>query len=119
MKLQVMIFLAFIAIAIDLNGQSLNKQSLKGAIIEENKLSTNEFYQFKIISSKNNTWGYDILKKNILFIHQTSIPGLPGNEGFKIKSDAEKVAKLVIEKLEKGEMPPSVTQEELKKMKVL
>jgi len=56
-------------------------------------------------------------KKKI--IHQGSIPGMPGNEGFKSKSSAKKVALLVIEKLKKGEMPPSVTPEELKNLKVL
>jgi hypothetical protein len=52
-------------------------------------------------------------------IHQPSAPGLPGNEGFKTKADAEKVAKLVIDKIKKGEMPPSVTKEEMEKLKVL
>jgi hypothetical protein len=54
-----------------------------------------------------------------LLIHQPSIPGLRGNEGFKTKANAENVAKLVIEKLKKGEMPPTVTIDEMKKLKVL
>ena len=52
-------------------------------------------------------------------IHQPSIPGMPGNDGFKTKADAEKVAQLVIKKIKKGEMPPTVTVEEMKKMKVI
>jgi hypothetical protein len=39
---------------------------------------------------------------------------LPGNEGFKTKEAAAKVAELVISKMKKGEMPPSITIEELK-----
>jgi len=54
-----------------------------------------------------------------LMIHQSSAPGLPGNEGFKTKADAEKVAKLVISKIKKGEMPPTVSIEEMKKLKVI
>ena len=76
-------------------------------------------YTYKVIQSTNNTWGYDIYKGEKIFIHQTSKPGLPGNEGFKTKSDAKKVALLVVEKLKKGEMPPSVTSDELKNLKVL
>ena len=76
-------------------------------------------YSYTIISAPNNTWCYDIYKDKKLFIHQPSIPAVPGNEGFKTKAEAEKVAKLVIEKIKKGEMPPSVTIEEMKKLKVL
>jgi len=53
-----------------------------------------------------------------MLIHQASIPGIPGNDGFKAKSDAKKVALLVIEKLKKGEMPPTVTLDEMKKLNV-
>ena len=54
-----------------------------------------------------------------LLIHQTSIPALPGDEGFKTKADAEKVALLVIDKIKRGEMPPTVSVEEMKKLKVI
>ena len=52
-------------------------------------------------------------------IHQTSAPGLPGNEGFKTKTDAEKVAQLVIDKIEKGEMPPTISIDEIKKLNAI
>ena len=75
-------------------------------------------YTYKIIPSSNSTWCYDIFKAEKMLIHQTNKPGLPGTEGFKNKADAEKVAKLVIEKLKKGEMPPTVTMDEMKKLKI-
>jgi len=37
----------------------------------------------------------------------------------KQKQDAEKVVLLVIDKIKRGEMPPTVTIEELKKLKVI
>ena len=73
---------------------------------------------YKIIDAANKTFCYDIFADGKLMIHQPSVPGLPGNEGFKTKADAEKVAKLVISKIKKGEMPPSVTVEEMRKLKV-
>jgi hypothetical protein len=73
----------------------------------------------QVITSINNTWGYDILVENKIFIHQPSIPGVNGNEGFKSKLAAQNVANLVITKMKKGEMPPSVTEEEMKKLNVL
>ena len=75
----------------------------------------NAIITYQIIPGINNTWGYDILIDNRLTIHQPSIPSLPGNEGFKTKEGAEKVAKLVIKKMKKGEMPPSIDAKEMKK----
>ena len=72
-----------------------------------------------IIPGINSTWGYDILVNDKLTIHQPSIPSLPGNEGFKTKDGAEKVARLVIKKMKKGEMPPSIDAEEMKKLKAI
>ena len=82
-------------------------------------LSNNEpAFQYKIIQAPNNTWGYDILRDNKIFIHQPNRPGLPGMEGFIAKEDAIKVAQLVIAKIKKGEMPPTVSNEELKTLKL-
>ena len=36
----------------------------------------------RVIPSLNNTFGYDILLDGKPLVHQPSIPGLPGNEGF-------------------------------------
>jgi len=80
---------------------------------------SNTKLSYKIIPAANNTFCYDVLVDGKILIHQPSKPGLPGNEGFKTKQDAEKVAKLIISKIKKGEMPPSVTTDELKKLNVL
>lgn len=73
----------------------------------------------KIIPSTNNTFGYDILLYGRPLVHQPSIPGLPGNDGFTTKEKAQKVAELVLKKIRNNEMPPTVTIEELNSMGVL
>lgn len=73
----------------------------------------------KIIDSADKTFGYDIYSDGRLLVHQPSIPGKPGNKGFKTKAAAEKTAKFVMEKIKKGEMPPTVTDKELETLKVL
>ena len=73
----------------------------------------------KIIPAANKTWCYDILADGKMMIHQPSAPGLPGNEGFKTKAAAQKVADLVIQKIKNGEMPPSITKEEMQKIGAL
>lgn len=74
---------------------------------------------YNIIDAPNNTFCYDIYSGGKLTIHQTSKPGLPGNEGFKTKEDAIKVAELVMYKIRKGEMPPTVTEAEMKELGVI
>ena len=92
----------------------------QGAVKFPGKETVNKAaYSFVIIPSLNKTWGYDIYQDKHLFIHQPVIPGLPGNEGFKTKAAADTVARLVIGKIKKGEMPPVVTVEELKKIKAI
>ncbi|HOY31722.1 MAG TPA: DUF4907 domain-containing protein [Bacteroidales bacterium] len=79
----------------------------------------NSGISYTIIPSANMTWGYDIYFEKQLRIHQPTIPGYPGNNGFKTKADAKKVANRIIIKIKNGEMPPGITIEELKKLKVL
>lgn len=72
----------------------------------------------KLIASANKTFGYDIYSDGKLMIHQPCIPSVPGNEGFRSKPEAERAARLVMGKIKKGEMPPSVTPEELKELNI-
>ena len=74
---------------------------------------------YKIIDAPNRTYGYEIYADGRLMIRQASAPALPGNEGFKTKKGAEAVAGLVIEKIKKGQMPPTVEIEEMKKLKAI
>ena len=76
-------------------------------------------FTYKIISAANGTYGYDIYADGKLRIHQPAIPAIPGNEGFKTKAAAEKVANLAISKMKKGESLPTISPEELKKLKAI
>ena len=73
---------------------------------------------YQIITAAANTYGYKILIKNRTLIKQLTIPGRPGTNGFKRRGDAEKVAQLIITKLSKGIMPPTVDEKELIKLKI-
>ena len=74
---------------------------------------------YKVIDAPKQTHGYDVFADGRLMIHQTSAPALPGNEGFKTEEDATKVALLVIDKIKKGEMPPTISIDEMKQLKVI
>ena len=74
---------------------------------------------YKVITALQATWGYDVFADGRLMIHQTSVPALPGNEGFRTKKDATKVAVLALDKIKKGEMPPTISIDEMKKLNVI
>lgn len=74
---------------------------------------------YNIIDAPNNTFGYDVFVDGKLLIHQLNIPAMPGVEGFKTKEDAIKVAELVMRKIGLGEMPPTVSTEELKNIGII
>ena len=74
---------------------------------------------YKMIDASKHTYGYDVFADGKLMISQTSAPALPGNEGFRTKEDATKVALLVIEKIKRGEMPPTISIDEMKQLNVI
>lgn len=57
--------------------------------------------------------GYDIYNGTKRMIHQTSIPGVQGNNGFATREDAEVIAKLVVKKLDANQGFPTISIEEL------
>ena len=64
-------------------------------------------------------FGYDIFQGEQLMIHQPHIPAIQGNRGFGTSEEAQRVAELVIGKLEQGVMPPTVSLEELEALGVI
>ena len=74
---------------------------------------------YKVIGAPKHTYCYDVFADGRLMIHQTSAPARPSNEGFKTKEDATKGALLVLHKIKKGEMPPTISTDEMKKLNVI
>jgi hypothetical protein len=117
------LFTLFICVSL-LQFAHAQQRQASGSQKQQTSFPSGEAYKnseiiFKYIPAANNTWCYDIYSDDRLMIHQPSVPGLPGNEGFKTKEQAKKVAQLVIKKIKNGEMPPSVSTEEMTKLKVL
>ena len=73
----------------------------------------------RLIDAPNGTYGYEILADGKLLVRQTNVPGQPGNTGCTTKADAEQLAVLVSDKVKRGEMPPTVTKEELQQLSII
>jgi len=76
-------------------------------------------FQYFIIKAANETYGYSVFADGNLYIQQTTVPAIKGNIGFADTASAGKIARLVIEKIKNGEMPPTVTIGEMKKLKAI
>ncbi len=74
-------------------------------------------YKVNLISEGN--WGYQLFDNGTMVINQTSIPAVQGTLGFETREKAEKVASFVLDKVNRGEFPPTVSREELESLNVL
>ena len=67
-----------------------------------------------IFRNADHSFGYDILVNGKLRVHQPYIPCVEGNHGFASRTDATRAAEMVVVKVKKGIMPPTLTIDELK-----
>ncbi len=100
-------------------GAATQQPGSNNAVSPEASAYANTKLTYKVIDAPKHTYGYDVFADGRLMIHQTSAPALPGNDGFKTKEDATKVALLMIEKVKKGEMPPTISIDEMKQLNVI
>jgi hypothetical protein len=70
------------------------------------------FYEVDLFKSGDG-WGYDILKKDNIYIHQPFLPAVEGQVPFPDKKSAKKTAQLVIKKIRNHKLP-AITKEEIK-----
>ena len=126
MKNVITIILSISLLIFSSSCNSNSKKKPEEAITTENRQTIERENPYKdaeidavIISSEENTFGYDIYLYDEVLIHQPSCPGQPGNLGFATAEEAIKVADLVIKKLRNNEMPPTVTTQELQELKIL
>lgn len=58
-------------------------------------------------------WAYRIYLRYKLLINQPVVPAVDGNLPFKSEADARKIAELAASKIAKGQMPPTLSIEEI------
>lgn len=120
MKRQVLLSLIIVLVS-----YKVGAQNIKAAAGNTNKSTTSSraakpVLSIRIFSNdtlKNNGdikgFGYDIYRNGTLFIHQPTVPALAGNKGFSSVAGAQKTGSLVMYKIRKGLLPPSVSKQEV------
>lgn len=78
-----------------------------------------QLYAVETFENGEGTWGYRILKNGNLFINQPHIPAVQGNKGFSSSENAQKTGEFIVNKLDAGIIPPTVSLEELDSLNVL
>ena len=64
-------------------------------------------------------WGYKVYVGNDIYINQPFIPGVPGRRYFVTEDDAKKVAELVVKKIMRHHLPPTVSGNELRQLHII
>lgn len=96
------------------NAQAEKQKKEKSAPSPDDKLPID----VKIVELKDGGgWEYDIYVDHKLYIKQDRIPAIQGIYGFATKADAEKTAKLVVEKIKQGQIP-ALSEQELKDLQI-
>lgn len=99
-----------------------NTDSLKSEMTKQKtankEMAARMQFQYFVIKAANYTFGYNVYADGHLYLHQPIIPGVAGNNGFADTATAGRVARFAISKIKMGEIPPTITQEELKQLKV-
>jgi Domain of unknown function (DUF4907) len=81
--------------------------------------ATKETYRVISVENGPGSFGYQILKDGKMLINQATIPAIQGNQGFSSREKAQKTGEFVLQKIEKGFFPPTISPEELDSLGVL
>jgi hypothetical protein len=116
-KFEFLFLLLKVLIFISCSNSSGNNQQRDRELKHSNSLDS--IYRLKITGNEKTGWGYEIYKKEKLFIDQPIIPAISGNGKFKTAREAKIVGELVIIKIMKknGDWP-SITINELDSLKI-
>lgn len=94
---------------------SLNPDIPDSAVIKKPENSSS--FHLEVYKSDGG-WGYKIFKEGKLLIDQPHIPAINGLKTFSTEKDAEKSGSLMMNKLEKNIMPPSISKRELDSLRI-
>lgn len=75
--------------------------------------------RYFVIRVSDGKYGYTVFIDGQLYIEQKSIPSIAGTAGFATTENADRVARRVVDKIRRGEMPPSVSVKDLQEMGVV
>jgi hypothetical protein len=76
-------------------------------------------WTYRLLPAPDSTCGYEVRQQGQPLIRQVSVPGRPGSRGFAQARTAHASATLVLAKLQRGQLLPSITHAELDSLEAL
>lgn len=110
------LFLPLIFLFMACSGEVEKEEEIK-PVYQENEDVMGSGVTMELIEVEGG-YGYRILMDGKPYITQPHIPAVQGNRPFQSEDEAASVAALVIEKIEEGIIPPSITIPELEELGV-
>ncbi len=97
---------------------SINQDTSSNGVNKSSHEVERTKFTYRITASRQGMFGYEIFHNESMIIKQSYIPSIQGLHEFRSKLDAEKLAKLMVSKLSNDEMPPTITVDEIKTLKI-
>lgn len=97
-------------LSVEMNSGGGNAKTLVGPATQNGK------HTMHIFQMNDSLYGFNILQDNKTLIHQEIIPAIQGKHGFYSERDAQLVGELMLSKISQGSFPPSISQEDLKRL---
>jgi hypothetical protein len=86
-------------------------------LIFSSRINNDNEYTYRIIKIDGGYWGYEIQFNDKIFIHQEHIPAVQGMHRFNSKADAQKVAELLVYRLN-NKLSPGISKKDLQELQI-
>lgn len=89
----------------------------KDVFLSESQVNSS-LYSFVVSKNDTGAWFYNIKNGQKVIIIQKTIPAINGNIAFADTTDAALIAQLMVDKLNAGIFPPSISMDELNRYNI-
>ena len=96
-----------------------NHSTQKKQTTQSKNESSRSKYSYKVIFEEENGWGYQIFNGPKMLINQMHIPAIQGLQSFSSEKKAKTTAIYILNQVEQGHFPPTITKEILDSLDVL
>lgn len=109
------VFSAISFLLLFLNGCTNNTSSIRNSVTKDIKTTSEtegyvSYSKFRSFQNSDSTWGFTVFVNSKPYLQYRKIPLPKVSSGFKSRIDAEKVAKLFVRLIEKGDLTPDLNE---------
>lgn len=99
--------------------ESIQKEKTVEKTTIETSREARSKYSYKVVFEEGKGWGYQIFEGSHMLINQMHIPAIQGLQSFSSEKNARTTAEYILNQVELGHFPPTVTVDILDSLNVL